>query len=280
MNKVLDGKYVSEKIKNDLKDKIRNISQKITLAVIQVGDNPASNIYINQKKKVAEELGLDFLHIKYSDNIDQQSLLNKIEDLNKNNDVYGIFIQLPISDHLDSYELINKIDPKKDVDGLTTINMGLLLNDKHLIIPCTPKGIIRLLKSYNISIAKKNVVIVGKSNLVGKPLIYLFLKEKATVTICHSATEQLSKHTQSADILVVACGCKHLINSKMIKEKSIIIDVGINKENDKIYGDVDYNDVYDKVSYITPVPGGVGPMTVIMLMENVIESYFNINNVK
>lgn len=280
MNKIIDGKKMSLVIKENLKKELEILSIKPSLAVIQVGDHPASNIYVNHKKRVALEIGIKFLYFKFTEDVTMDIVLEKITELNNDKTVDGIFIQLPIPNHLNSRLLIDAIDYNKDVDGLTVTNTGLLFTDNDGIVPCTPLGIMTLLKNYNISLFGKNVVIIGRSNLVGKPLISLLLKENATVTICHSHTEYLSTFTKKADILIVAVGQKDLINSKMIKKNVIIIDVGINKVDDKIYGDVDYNDVFDKVKMITPVPGGVGPMTVIMLMKNVVEAHKKRNTSK
>ncbi|MDD4719127.1 MAG: bifunctional 5,10-methylenetetrahydrofolate dehydrogenase/5,10-methenyltetrahydrofolate cyclohydrolase [Bacilli bacterium] len=280
MNKLIDGKKISLEIKEELKNEVKNFSSKPVLVVIQIGEDPASDVYIKNKKNVAKYIGIDCLHIKYDDTVDEKTIVKKITELNIDDSINGIIVQLPLPKHLNESKIINTIKCNKDVDGLTSKNIGLLANNLDGMISCTPLGIMTLLKKYNIEIAKKKVVIVGRSNLVGKPLINLFLNKDATVTVCHSKTINLETHTKNADILVVAVGKKHLINSSMVKENAIVIDVGINRINDKLVGDVDFDKVYSKVSLITPVPGGVGPMTVVMLMKNTISSYKLMNTNK
>ena len=216
---------------------------------------------------------LILFHTKFEEDVDEQEVINKIIELNNDDYVNGILLQLPIPDKFNRYKLLNLINKNKDVDGLTDINAGLLFKGYNNLVPCTPLGIIRLLKEYNIEISGKHAVVIGKSNLVGKPLAILLLQEGATVTICHSKTNNLREITKQADILISAVGKKDLITKDMIKEKAIVIDVGINRVDGKIYGDVDFENVKSIVSYITPVPGGVGPMTVAMLLSNVIKNY-------
>ncbi len=276
MNKIINGKEVANIFKRKLKEEINNFLCMPKLAVIQIGSLDASNIYIKHKQKACKEVGISFELITYDNNIDEIVIKNKIEELNGNPSINGILIQLPLPSHLDSKKIINYIDPKKDVDGLTSINMAHLFNNvdnDEAIAPCTPIGIMKLLEYYNIELEGEHVVMIGRSNLVGKPLLSLFLNKNATITICHSKTKELACFTKQADILVVATGCKHLINKNMIKENAILIDVGINNVEGKLYGDIDYNDVYDKCLLITPVPGGVGPMTIAMLLHNVVECY-------
>lgn len=275
MEKILDGKALSNKIKEELKKEIKTFMIKPCLAVIQIGNDEASNIYIEAKKKACEEVGIWFKHIKYDSFVDKLEVINKIKELNADEYVDGILLQLPLPNNMDEKSIIKYINPAKDVDGLTDLSVGKLLNNKNCLISCTPLGIIRLLEEYKIDLEGKHVVIVGRSNLVGKPLISLCLNKDATITVCHSKTKDLSKYTKEADILIVAAGKKHLITSDMVKEDCIIIDVGINRVDGRLYGDVDFEGVYDKVSYITPVPGGVGPMTVAMLLSNVVKSYKN-----
>lgn len=267
---ILDGKKIRNEILDELRDKIKDLH--LSLAVIQVGNDEASNVYIKQKRKVCENLNINFNHLKLDNNITEEEVLTIIRKLNNDNTT-GILLQLPIPKHLDEVKLQNEIDYKKDVDGLNYINVNKLINKEECLLPCTAKGIITLLKKYQIKIESQNVVVVGRSNLVGKPVSNLFLNENATVTICHSKTKDLSKITKEADILVVATGIKNLITKDVVKENSIIIDVGINKINNKLYGDVDYENVKELVSYITPVPGGIGPMTICSLAENLYEAY-------
>jgi len=267
---ILDGREVSKNIKECLKLEISKNNLNPTLTVIQVGDNESSNIYINSKRKACLEIGITFKHLKFEENIKEQELLSEINELNNDDSVDGILIQLPLPKHLDQEKLLNRIIPSKDVDGLTEANLGKLFKGEPGFKPCTALGIITLLKYYHIPL-QQHVVIVGRSNLVGKPLSQLFLQENATVTVCHSYTKDLAKYTKEADVLVVATGHKHLINKDMIKKGAVIVDVGITRENGTIYGDVLKDNL--EASYYTPVPGGVGPMTVTMLLNNVYESY-------
>ena len=278
--KIINGKECYRILRNKLKDEIEKFETKPGLVDIQIGNDEASNIYIASKKKAAENLGINFHHVHFVDGTNEEEIINKILELNNDDSINGILIQLPLPKGYDEKKLINYINPDKDVDGLTELNMGKLFLGKKCLVSCTPSGVLELLKYKNIKIEGKHVVIVGRSNLVGKPLIELFLKENATVTVCHSKTEDLANYTKQADILVVAVGKKHLIKEDMIKENSIIIDVGINRENGKIYGDVDFDNVLSKVKYITPVPGGVGPMTIAMLLNNVVLSYKKQKNFK
>ena len=269
----MDGKEVSSKIKEEIKREVELLDDKLTLCVIQIGNDESSNIYIKQKEKMSNELGINFLHKKYNESISEEDLENEIIKLNDDNSITGIIIQLPISDKYDRNKLVNLINPNKDVDGLTDKNKVKLYNNEDSIIPCTPKGILELLNYYNIDVEGKNVVIVGRSLLVSKPLFNLLLNKDATVTMCHSKTNNLALVTKNADILISATGKPHLVKEDMVKEDVIVIDVGISRINNKLYGDVDFENVSKKASYITPVPGGVGPMTVTMLMKNMIEAY-------
>ena len=274
----INGKDISNKIKEKLKSEIKTYMIKPCLAVIQIGNDEASNIYIKAKEKACSEVGIYLKHIKFGEDVREIEIINKIIELNNDDYVNGILLQLPIPQKFNEEKLINYISRSKDVDGLTDTNMGKLLNNKKCLISCTPQGIINMLEESNVEISGKNVVIVGRSKLVGKPLISLFLNKDATVIVCHSKTENLKQFTKNADILVVAIGKKHFITDDMVKEGSIVIDVGINRIDGKIYGDVDYENVKEKVSMITPVPGGVGPMTVAMLLNNVNIVYKNMNN--
>lgn len=267
---ILDGKKISEEILSDLKEKINKLN--LTLVVIQIGDNQSSNVYINQKKKLCNKLNIDFNHQKFPLDISEKEVLDLIDSLNKDKTT-GILLQLPIPNQINAEKLQNRINYKKDVDGLNDVNKCNLINNKPGIVPCTAKGIITLLNKYDIEIAGKNVVVVGRSNLVGKPISNLLLNKDATVTVCHSKTKDLAKFTLEADILIAATGIKHLITSSMIRKDAVIIDVGISKIDGKLYGDVDFENVKNKSSYITPVPGGVGPMTIASLAENLYEAY-------
>lgn len=272
---LLDGKVVKAKLLEDLKDKINKLDTKLGLTVIQVGEDPASSVYVRQKNKMAESLGFNFNHIKLDENIKEEELLNIIEKLNNDDNVDGILVQMPIPNHLNAKKIQNAILPCKDVDGLTDINIGRLSHNIDSLVPCTPMGIIDLLKYYNIDINGKNVVIVGRSDLVGKPLALLMANNDATVTLCHSKTKNLSFYTKNADILVVAIGRANFIKKEDVKEGSVIIDVGINRmEDGKLCGDVLFEEVKDKASYITPVPGGVGQMTVAELGYNTYKAHF------
>ena len=274
----IDGKIISTKIKEELKAEIRTYMIKPCLAVIQIGNDEASNVYISAKQKACSEVGIYLKHIKFDEDSREIEIINKIIELNNDEYVHGILLQLPIPEKFNEEKLINYISRNKDVDGLTDINVGKLINNKKCLVSCTPQGIIKLLEESGVSIPGKNVVIVGRSKLVGKPLISLFLNNDATVTVCHSKTNNLKEFTKNADILVVAVGKKHLITEDMVKKDSVVIDVGINRIDGKLYGDVDYENVKNKVSLITPVPGGVGPMTVAMLLCNVNTVYKNLNN--
>lgn len=274
----IDGKIISTKIKEELKAEIKTYMIKPCLAVIQIGNDEASNVYISAKQKACSEVGIYLKHIKFDEDSREIEIINKIIELNNDEYVHGILLQLPIPKKFNEEKLINYISRNKDVDGLTDINVGKLINNKKCLVSCTPQGIIKLLEESGVSITGKNVVIVGRSKLVGKPLISLFLNNDATVTVCHSKTNNLKEFTKNADILVVAVGKKHLITEDMVKKDSVVIDVGINRIDGKLYGDVDYENVKNKVSLITPVPGGVGPMTVAMLLCNVNTVYKNLNN--
>lgn len=270
---VLDGKKCSQSLKEKLKQIVLTLPTKPHVVDIQIGENAASDIYIARKEKSAKEVGMDFTCLRYDATTKEEEIIKKIEELNANPNIHGILIQSPVAPGFHELELMNKVSPIKDVDGLTETNAGKLISNKECMISCTPAGIIELLKYYNIPIASKHVVIVGRSNLVGKPLISLFLNENATVTVCHSKTESLSTYTKSADILVVAIGKPKYITKDMVKEGAVVIDVGINRVDGKIFGDVDFDEVAPITSAITPVPGGVGPMTVTMLLSNTVKSY-------
>lgn len=269
---ILDGKILRDKIFESLKAKLDKMQQKPTLAVILVGENPASQIYVRNKKKTAEKLGINSLSIEYPSDISEEELLNKIKELNSDEKVTAILVQLPLPAHINKNRIIDAILPQKDVDGLTPYNLGKLFSgEEPFVYPCTPKGILLLLDEYNIKLEGKNIVVVGRSNLVGKPVAQMLLKRNATVTMCHSHTKNLSEITKTADIIVSAVG-KKVIGEKMLKSDCVVIDVGIFRdENGKISGDVDFENVSKTAAYISPVPGGVGPMTIASLMLNTVE---------
>ena len=272
MTTILDGKKLRDKIFEDLKNKIDKMEKKPTLAVILVGENPASQIYVRNKKKTAEKLGINSLSIEYPADISEKELVAKIEELNNDKNVTAILVQLPLPKHINKNKVIDAILPQKDVDGLTPYNLGKLFSgEKPYVYPCTPKGILLLLDEYNIELDGKNIVVIGRSNLVGKPVAQMLLNRNATVTMCHSHTKNLSEITKTADIVVSAVG-KNVIGEKMLKSNCVVIDVGIFRdENGKISGDVDFENVSKVTAYISPVPGGVGPMTIASLMLNTVE---------
>lgn len=269
----LDGRKVKEVGLENLKSKLAKLDKTLTLAVIQIGNDPASNIYVSNKNKTATKLGCNFIHIKFDETVEEKEVLEKIDELNYDEDIDGILVQMPIPKHLNETLIQNRVKSYKDVDGLTDINAGLLVHNKDSLISCTPHGILTLLNYYDIKISKKHVVIVGRSNLVGKPLINLMLNNDATVTVCHSKTENLSDITKTADILIVAVGRPNFIKEDMVKDGAVVVDVGINRVDDKIVGDVDFDSVSKKVSAITPVPGGVGQMTILELFNNLYKAY-------
>lgn len=272
MSKIIDGKKISGEIKEELKKKVEKLKEKPTLVVISVGDNPASKVYVGQKEKCANYIGINYLH-KHFDSIGDDELIKVIDKLNKDKKINGIIVQLPLPDGMNETRIVNTIIPEKDVDGLTYLNAGLLLNNNTSLVSCTPKGIMELLKRSNVNLVGANAVVIGRSILVGKPMMNLLINANATVTMCHSKTKDLAKITKKADVLVVAIGKKHFVTRDMVKRGAVVIDVGINRIDGKLYGDVNYDDVYSKVKKITPVPGGVGPMTVVMLMKNVCDAY-------
>lgn len=270
---ILDGKNIKNIILNELKEEVSKLDIKPKLVVIQVGNNEASNVYIKQKYNMCSYVGYEYEHIKLDDNTDTVSLLELIDKLNNDNSINGILIQLPLPNHIDADRVLNEISPLKDVDGLTDLNNGKLFHKKDSLYSCTPYGVMELLDRYDISVAGKNVVIVGRSDLVGKPMAMMMLNKDATVTVCHSKTKDLSEYTKKADILVVAVGEPNFITSDMVSDGVVVIDVGINRLEDKLCGDVDFESIKDKCGYITPVPGGVGQMTVAMLARNILKAY-------
>lgn len=270
---LLDGRLVKKEILAKLKDEVAHLNRPPGLVVIQVGEDPASNVYVGQKEKMANELGYKYSHIKLVSDVTQEKIEEVIEGLNADETVDGMIVQMPLPKHLDTKRIQNLIRVDKDVDGLSDMNAGKLIHNEDALMPCTPKGIMDILEYYHIDVEGKNVVIVGRSDLVGKPLAAMMLNKNATVTVCHSKTDDLAFHTKNADILVVAVGKKSIITEDMVKDGAVIVDVGINRIDGKLYGDVDFEGVKDKVSYITPVPGGVGQMTVAELAKNVLKAY-------
>lgn len=276
MATIIDGKAISLQIKNELKERAAALKAsgiEIALAVIQVGDNPASCVYVRNKKKGCEYIGIGSLSFELPEETTQEELLALIGELNERADVNGILVQLPLPAHIDEDTVIKAIDPKKDVDGFHPQSVGALCIGQPGFVSCTPAGIIQLLKRSGIEIAGKECVVLGRSNIVGKPMALLLLRENATVTIAHSKTKNLKEVTKRADILIVAVGRPKMVTKDYVKEGAVVIDVGINRdENNKMCGDVEFDDVAPVCSAITPVPGGVGPMTIAMLLNNCIES--------
>lgn len=276
MTIIIDGKKTSAEIKDELKvqvEKLKENNTVVTLCVIQVGKDPASTIYVNNKKKACEYIGIKSLSYELPEDTRQDQLIELIQELNEQQNVHGILVQLPLPKHIDEDKIIQTISPDKDVDGFHPQSVGRLSIGQKGYVSCTPAGIVQLLKRYNIPIEGKECVIVGRSNIVGKPMAMLMLRENATVTVCHSRTKNLSDITSRADILIVAIGKPRFITSEYVKAGAAVIDVGMHRdENKKLCGDVDFDDIVNKVSSITPVPGGVGPMTIAMLMNNCVES--------
>lgn len=276
MAQIIDGKKISKELKDELKEKVAKYKEEgveITLAVIQVGNDKASSVYVGNKKKACEYIGIQSLSYELEESTTEEELLNLIKELNNRKDVNGILVQLPLPKHINEDKVIETIDAKKDVDGFHPMSVGALSIGKKGFISCTPYGIIELLKRSNIDIDGKECVVIGRSNIVGKPMSMLLLRENATVTVAHSHTKNLKEVAKRADILVVAIGKPQFINSEYVKEGAVVIDVGIHRdENNKLCGDVDYEDVFPHASAITPVPGGVGPMTIAMLMKNCVNA--------
>ena len=276
MSVIIDGKELAKKIRANLKiecDDLNKEGIKSKLAVIMVGDDPASKVYVRNKSKACEEVGIEYEEYLIGSNIAQKELIDLIKKLNQDKTVNGILLQSPIPSNLDINEAFRTIAPEKDVDGFNPVNVGKLVLNQDTFVSCTPFGIIKMFEEYNIDLTGKNVVILGRSNIVGKPLIHCCLNKNATVTTCHSKTQNLKEIASKADILISAIGKANFVTEDMVKENAVVIDVGINRlDNGKITGDVDFENVKVKASYITPVPGGVGPMTIAMLMNNVIKA--------
>ena len=279
---ILDGKETAKKVRENLKSKVEELKKNginPKLAVIMVGEDGASKIYVRNKSKACEELGIEYEEFLLGDDTKQEQLLDLINALNNRKDVHGILLQSPIPKHLDINEAFRTIAPEKDVDGFNPVNVGKLVLGQDTFISCTPFGVIKLLEEYNIPIEGKNAVVIGRSNIVGKPMLQCLLNKHATVTICHSKTENLKEVTKKADILVAAIGKANFVTKDMVKENAVVIDVGINRnEQGKVCGDVDFEEVEKIASHITPVPGGVGPMTIAMLMTNIVKAAKNSEN--
>ena len=291
MTKIIDGKLIADKLKYDLKNEIIQLKQKYNkvpgLAVVQVGNVAASSVYVNAKTKSANEVGINVIDHHLDDNVTEDELINLIKKLNTHNEVDGILVQLPLPKHVDEQIILDTIHPNKDADGFHPLNVGKLStsskNENNLLIPCTPLGCILMLKSLNLELKGKNAVVIGRSNIVGKPMVQLLLKESCTVTIAHSKTENLEKICSTADILVAAVGKPEIVKENWVKENAIVIDVGINRIQKKIngeiknklVGDVDFSQVKEKVLAISPVPGGVGPMTIACLLINTTTAFKN-----
>lgn len=273
---LIDGKDLARRIRMELKNEVVELKNKgITpkLAVIMVGDDKASKVYVKNKSKACEEIGIDYEEFLMDADTTMEKLLGLIEELNNRKDIHGILLQSPIPKNLDINQAFNKIDYRKDVDGFHPINVGKLSIGEDCFISCTPFGVVKMLEAYDIDVQGKNVVIIGRSNIVGKPLIQCMLKKNGTVTVCHSKTQNIKEITRNADILIAALGKAKFVTEDMVKDGAVIIDVGINRnEEGKLVGDVDFENVEKKASYITPVPGGVGPMTIAMLMTNVVKA--------
>jgi tetrahydrofolate dehydrogenase/cyclohydrolase, NAD(P)-binding domain protein len=276
---IIDGKEFSKKILEEISNEQKEIVERKNLrpaglAVIIVGENPASQVYVRNKTRACEKVGFYSETIKLEENISENDLIKKIEELNEDDKIDGILVQLPLPKHIDELKVINSIKPEKDVDGFSNVNVGkMVIGDESGFLSCTPYGIMQLLEGYDIDVDGKDVVVVGRSNIVGKPMAMMLIQKGATVQVCNSRTKDLSKKLKKADIIVVAVGVPRMIKATDVKEGVVVIDVGINRVDGKLCGDVDYEDVAQKASYITPVPGGVGPMTIASLIKNTFISY-------
>ena len=277
---IIDGKRVASQIKENIVAEVRSLKQKTGktpgLAVVLVGDDHASAVYVRTKNKTCKNLGFQSFENILPANTSESTLLGLIDELNKDERVSGILVQLPLPSHISLYKILEAINPQKDVDGFHLENIGRLVTGNATFKPCTPEGIIQLLDHYKVDVEGKNAVVLGRSNIVGKPISLLLLERNATVTICHSRTKNLSAITKLADILIAAIGKPNFVTADMVKDDVVIIDVGINRVNDKLIGDVDYQSVSKKASLITPVPGGVGPMTIAVLMANTLQAFKNL----
>lgn len=275
---IIDGKALSEKVLKEIEKEHSELEKKVGrkagLAVIIVGENPASQIYVRNKIRACEKVGFHSETIRLDENITEENLLLEIEKLNNNSNIDGILVQLPIPKHIDGLKIINAISAEKDVDGFHTTNIGkMMIGDETGFLPCTPAGVVQMFEEYNIDLEGKDVLVIGQSNIVGKPMTLLLIKKRATVQVCNSKTKNLSEKLQKADVVVAAAGSPKLVKASDVKEDVVVIDVGINRVDGKLCGDVDFEEVSKKASFITPVPGGVGPMTIAMLIKNTFKSY-------
>ena len=276
MYKIIDGKQISSDIKEEMKNEVAALNKSgisVGLAVVLVGNDPASKVYVGNKKKACEALGIVSSEYLLPEDTTEETLLALIDKLNADDSVDGILVQLPLPRHLDEKKVINAISPSKDVDAFHPVNVGEIMIGDYTFAPCTPAGIIELIERSGISLEGKSCVVIGRSNIVGKPMGALLLAEDGTVTTCHSRTKNLAEITKQADILVAACGRAKMITADMVKEGAVLVDVGINRVGDKLLGDIDFDACAEKASLITPVPGGVGPMTIAILMQNTLTSY-------
>ena len=275
---IIDGKALSDKILKEIENEHSELQAKVGrkagLAVIIVGENPASQIYVRNKIRACERVGFHSETIRLDENITEENLLLEIEKLNNDNNIDGILVQLPIPKHINELKVINAISAEKDVDGFHTTNIGkMMIGDETGFLPCTPAGVIQMFEEYNIDLEGKDILVIGQSNIVGKPMTLLLINKRATVQVCNSKTKNLSEKLQKADVVVAAAGSPKLVKGSDVKEGVVVIDIGINRVDGKICGDVDFEEVSQKASYITPVPGGVGPMTIAMLIKNTFKSY-------
>lgn len=270
---IMDGKSLKGEILSGLAEEVKALDKVPTLCVIQVGDDEASNVYINQKRKMCNEIGYNFIHEKYDDSITEEELLKNIDRFNSNDNIDAILVQMPLPSGINEKSIQNAVNKYKDVDGLNDNNIIDLINGRDALYPCTACGVISLLDKYGVILEGSNVVIVGRSSLVGMPLFHMLENRNATVTLCHSKTRNLQSITKNADIIISATGVKGLIKEDMVNNNAVVVDVGIARENGKLYGDVDFDNVSKKASLITPVPGGVGPMTIASLAQNVLKAY-------
>lgn len=269
---IIDGKKIAKEMRMEIKEKLSKIDDKIVISAIIIGEDYSAESYLKMLKKSCENVGFEYNIIRLKEETSEEEVLNLLDDLNGDVEVGGIIVQMPIPKHIDQDKIYAKIDPIKDVDGFNPINSGRLFKGQDSMVPCTAQGVMKAIEAIDYDLNGRDVVIVGRSNIVGKPLIHLFMEKNATVTVCHSRTKNIDLHLKRADLIVVAIGKKHFLKAEMISEGAVIIDVGINYEDGKICGDVDFEDVKEKASYITPVPGGIGPITNACLMKNTLKN--------
>ena len=267
---LIDGKAIAQQVESEVRDALAKLPFKPSLVAIRVGNDPASELYVRNKARKAHELGLRGTELIFDVSMSETQLLAQVEKLNRDDDVDGILVQLPLPPQIDSKKVIKAVDPRKDVDGFHPMNVGLLHLGQRSLVPCTPAGVMRLIASTGVAIEGARAVVIGRSDIVGKPVAALLLQQNATVTICHSKTRELAAVAREADILVAAIGKPRFVTADMVKQDAVVIDVGINRVDGKLMGDVDFQNVRDVASWITPVPGGVGPMTIAMLMSNTV----------